>query len=73
MGRVPHGDDEEEPAEEELGSPKKLELLNQILTHAPHNIHNLGVRLGDSMFQSLAIKMCEHVMKQSTSICTPHV
>ena len=36
----PHGDDEEEPAEEELGSPKKLELLNQILTHA-HNIHNL--------------------------------
>ena len=34
MGRVPHGDDEEEPAEEELESPKKLELLNQILTHA---------------------------------------
>ena len=49
----PHGDDEEGPAEEELGSPKKLELLNQILTHA-HNIHNLGVRLGDSMFQSSA-------------------
>ena len=68
----PHGDDEEGPAEEELGSPKKLELLNQTLTHA-HKIHNLGVRLGDSMFQSSALKMCEHVMKQSTSICTPHV
>lgn len=42
----PHGDDEE-PAKEELESPEKLELLNQILTHFHNILHNLGVRLGD--------------------------
>ena len=64
----PHGDDEEEPAEEELEAPDMLKLLNQILTHV-HSISNLGLRLGDSRFQNSALKKCEHVTIQSTSMC----